>query len=79
MKIIQKRRLKRNKKEREKHIPFPQLILRCVPLLTLGRPSPSPAHLLASTPHSNVADSRDLLLGVLLPRVRDGPTANRTP
>jgi hypothetical protein len=80
MEIIQKRRLKRNKKkQREKHIPFPQLILRRVPLLTLGRPSPPPARFLASTTHSNVADNRDPLLGVLLPRVRDGPAANRTP
>jgi hypothetical protein len=70
---------KKQKKHREKHIPFPQLILRRVPLLTLGRPSPPPARFLASTPHSNVADNRDPLLGVLLPRVRDGPAANWTP
>jgi hypothetical protein len=70
---------KKQKKQREKHIPFPQLILRRVPLLTLGRPSPPPARFLASTPHLNVADNRDPLLGVLLPRVRDGPAANRTP
>ena len=52
---------KKQKKQREKHIPFPQLILRRVPLLTLGRPSPPPAHFLASTPHLNVADNRDPL------------------